>query len=280
MYLLKKKKKDFPQFLFTEFRGLPEIVRQNPVPVCVHSMFSGLPSPGCSQPLAGFTQPLSWYHSAGMVEKRTWLLWWWQAAATHYTLPPLLPISTPVASLLDNRGRFCSLTRLNTIFTWDFFQTITIWDASSLENSTARSVQAAKLFLKGQHGKTASLLLLPPPPPLLLHRTVWVYMTVRCPLTFALLFSPTELLGAWQRLYPGVCWDWLYPFWPAVICVFGRGLFGNTTEEETLTHDCEAPAPLNHPGSSFIFFSLPRHWTLSGKDGEVKDGKWRGRRRL
>lgn len=38
-----------------------------------------------------FTQLLSWYHSAGMVEKRTWLLWWWQAAASDYTLPPPLP---------------------------------------------------------------------------------------------------------------------------------------------------------------------------------------------
>lgn len=50
-----------------------------------------------------------------MVEKRTWLLWWWQAAASDYRLPPLLPISafcavwaTPDASQPDYRGRLCS----------------------------------------------------------------------------------------------------------------------------------------------------------------------------
>lgn len=26
----------------------------------------------------------SWYHSAGMVEKRTWLLWWWQAVTRDF----------------------------------------------------------------------------------------------------------------------------------------------------------------------------------------------------
>lgn len=84
-------------------------------------------------------------------------------------------------------------------------------------------------------------------------------------------FSTDLLFGAWRRLSPGSSLaDRL------LFVLLWSGLFGNRAEEEeALPHDCEAPAPLNLPGSSFI--SSPAARAL---DGEVKDGRWRGRRRL
>lgn len=147
-------------------------------PPWVQSMFSRrLSASGCSV----FTHLLSWYHSAGMVEKRSWLLWWWQRQplTTHFRhrfpYPRFAPSGLLQQRLSQTTEGACALPCKLKHLPLDFFQTQILWDASSLGNFRARSVHAAKLFLWGQQRETEGGLFLVP---LLLCGTFPVCVTV------------------------------------------------------------------------------------------------------
>lgn len=181
----------------------------------LHPWFSLCPSAGSSQPLAGFYSTLvlislRWHGGEAdlIIVMVAGGSHWLQTSATasHIRVLRRMGYSSCLTTGLPRALVLFTPTRQH--LHRDFFQTKTIWDASSLGNSGARSVQAAKLFLKGQHGETASglLLLLQL---LALRGTACVYMTGECLLTlrpspYCCCFFPDELLlAAWQRLY---CW--------------------------------------------------------------------------
>lgn len=155
----------------------------SPVLPGIQAGFSGCPSAGSSQPLAGFYSTpvlisLRWHGGEAdliivmVAGGSEWLQT--SATASHIRVLRRLGYSSCLITGLPMALVLCSPSRQH--LHRDFFQTRTIWDASLLGNSGAHLVRAAKLFLRGQLRESPSGLLLPSPTPLLLRGTVYVHV--------------------------------------------------------------------------------------------------------
>lgn len=153
-----------------------------------------------------------------MVEKRTWLLWWWQAAASDYRLPPLLPISafcavwaTLVASQPDYRGRLCSFPGNSTTSSPGFLSNQNHMRCKFTGKLRSPFGSGSKTFSQrttrwnGEWTVAAAAAAAPPRDGLCVYdHRVPANVNTFSVLFFFFFFFPAELLwAAWQWLY---CW--------------------------------------------------------------------------